>query len=48
MKKPDPVLQQIAAYPWLCGGVQARQSQSGIPLISIRTGARRPAEAAAG
>jgi hypothetical protein len=35
----DPVLEQIAAYPWSRGGAQARRIRGVFPLISIRTGA---------
>jgi hypothetical protein len=39
MAAGDPVLEQIAAYPWPRGGVQARRIRGGYTLISIRTGA---------
>ena len=35
----DPVLAQIAAYPWPRGGVQARRVRDGYTLTSARTGA---------
>ena len=39
MASGDPVLEQIAAYPWPRGGVQARHIRGGYTLISTRTGA---------
>ncbi len=39
MAANDPVLEQIATYPWLCGGVQARRVRGGYTLTSARTGA---------
>jgi len=35
----DPVLEQIVAYPWPRGGVQARRIRGGYTLTSARTGA---------
>lgn len=35
----DPALEQIAAYPWPRGGVQARRVRGGYTLTSARTGA---------
>lgn len=39
MSASDPVLEQIAAYPWPRGGVQARRVRGGYTLVSARTGA---------
>jgi hypothetical protein len=39
MAANDPVLEQIATYPWPRGGVQARQVRGGYTLTSARTGA---------
>ncbi len=39
MAASDPVLERIATYPWLRGGVQARQVRGGYTLTSARTGA---------
>ena len=38
MPASDPVLQQIATYPWPRGGVQARRVRGGYTLMSVRTG----------
>jgi len=39
MTASDPVIEQIAAYPWPRGGVQARRVKGGYTLTSARTGA---------
>jgi hypothetical protein len=39
MAAGDPVLEQIAAYSWPRGGVQARRIRGGYTLTSARTGA---------
>ena len=39
MAAGDRVLEQIAAYPWPRGGVQARRIRGGYTLTSTRTGA---------
>ncbi len=39
MAKSDPVLEQIAAYPWPRGGITARRVNRGYSLFSARTGA---------
>ncbi len=39
MAVSDPVIEQIAAYPWPRGGVQARRVRGGYTLVSARTGA---------
>jgi len=38
MPASDPVLEQITAYPWPRGGVQARRVRGGYTLTSMRTG----------
>jgi hypothetical protein len=38
MAAGDRVLEQIAAYPWPRGGVQARRIRGGYTLTSTRTG----------
>jgi hypothetical protein len=35
----DPVIERIAAYPWLRGGVNVRKHRGGYSLSSARTGA---------
>ena len=42
MPASDPVLEQIAAYPWPCGGVQARRVGDGYTLVAARTGEPLP------
>ena len=39
MAVSDPVIEQITAYPWPRGGVQARRVRGGYTLVSVRTGA---------
>ncbi len=39
MPASDPVLEQITAYPWPRGWVQARRVKGGYTLTSARTGA---------
>ena len=39
MVASDPMIEQITAYPWPRGGVQARQVRGGYTLTSVRTGA---------
>jgi antitoxin (DNA-binding transcriptional repressor) of toxin-antitoxin stability system len=39
MTASDPVIEQIAAYPWPRGGLQARRVKGGYTLTSARTGA---------
>ena len=39
MAANDPMLEQIATYPWPRGGVQARRVQGGYTLTSAHTGA---------
>jgi antitoxin (DNA-binding transcriptional repressor) of toxin-antitoxin stability system len=39
MAASDPVIEQIAVYPWPRGGVQARRVRGGYTLVSARTGA---------
>jgi hypothetical protein len=40
MVASDPVIEQIAAYPWPRGGVLARRVSGGYTLVSARTGAQ--------
>jgi len=35
----DPVIEQIAEYPWPRNGIQVRRARGGYTLISARTGA---------
>ena len=39
MVASDPVIEQITAYPWPRGSVQARRVRGGYTLMSVRTGA---------
>ena len=39
MGSGGPVPERIAAYPWPCGGVEARRVRGGHALTSARTGA---------
>ncbi len=39
MAASNPVLERIATYPWLRGGVQARRVRGSYTLTSARTGA---------